>query len=114
MIEKKHVLAVKRFLPAKAVLARTGDLARRRTVSGGEALPLAGIVRARAYMGDPAASYDLLAADRVYRQVRIYLAGLRSRLRKKGIRVHAHVLRGPMVATIVDLAVRGEPGFDLT
>jgi hypothetical protein len=112
MLEKR-VLTVKRFLPANAVLARTAEIVRRHPASGREALPLAGIVRARAYMGDPTAPFDLIAADRVYRHVRMYLSGLRARLRKKGIRVHAHVLLGPMVAVIVDLAVREEPNLDL-
>jgi hypothetical protein len=48
-------------------------------------------------------------AERAYRDVRAYIARLRVRLRKKGIRVHAHVLLGPVVGTIADIALREHP-----
>jgi hypothetical protein len=51
------------------------------------------------------------AYDRAYARTRNYVRGLQARLRKNGTRVHAHVLFGPVVVTIIELAVREETDF---
>jgi nucleotide-binding universal stress UspA family protein len=64
-------------------------------------------VPATIYMSDPVPPVmDPKVIDQVYKNARNYLERLQSRLRKKGIQAHVHVSMGPVVGTIVDLAVR--------
>jgi hypothetical protein len=51
---------------------------------------------------DPPAS---IAIDRIYQNTRMYVRSLQSRLRRRGTAVHAHVARGPLINTIVELAM---------
>lgn len=55
----------------------------------------------------PSLPMDPRAIDPKYDAARIYLERLQSRLRKKGIRAHSHVLLGPVVQTMVDLYAHG-------
>jgi nucleotide-binding universal stress UspA family protein len=57
-------------------------------------------------LASPVATFDPGLIDRIHKQGRGYLERLQTRLKKKGMRAHVHVLLGPVVATIVDLAVR--------
>ena len=50
--------------------------------------------------------------ERVFKDARNYVRGLQTRLRKKGIRVHKHVLLGPVVTTIIDLVIPEENDLD--
>jgi hypothetical protein len=61
-------------------------------------------VSATEFLTDPALLPDLTNMDGMYARARSYLEGLQARLRRKGIRVHAHVLLGPVVQTIVGLS----------
>jgi hypothetical protein len=43
--------------------------------------------------------------DRIYQNTRMYVRSLQSRMRRRGTAVHAHVARGPLINTIVELAM---------
>jgi hypothetical protein len=52
-------------------------------------------------LGPPAS----FAIDRIYQNSRMYVRSLQSRMRRRGTAVHAHVARGPLINTIVELAM---------
>ena len=54
---------------------------------------------------DPPAS---LVIDRIYENTRMYVRSLQSRMRRRGTAVHAHVARGPLINTIVELSMAGK------
>jgi len=54
---------------------------------------------------DPPASF---AVDRIYQNTRMYVRSLQSRMRRRGTAVHAHVASGPVINTIVELAMGGK------
>ena len=91
---------------AEAVLPHVEDLARRSEKSQVVLLQVVEPVPATIYMADPGPPFDPKALDRDYKHSRGYLERIQTRLRKKGIQAHVHVLLGPVVTTIVDLAVR--------
>jgi hypothetical protein len=62
----------------------------------------------RALMHDTSQMVLAHGADRACAHARTYIRGLQGRLRKKGIRVHEHVVLNPIVRMIVDLAMREE------
>jgi len=91
---------------AERILSHVEDLACRYDKSQVLLLQVVEPVPATLYMSNPTPAIDPQLIDRVYKDARNYLERLQARLRKKGIRAHVHVLLGPVVATIVDLAVR--------
>ena len=91
---------------AETIIPHVEDLARRNDKSQVILLQVVEPVPATIYMADPVPPLDPTVIDRVYKDARSYLERLQARLRKKGIRAHVHVLLGPVVGTIVDLAVR--------
>ena len=91
---------------AEVILPHVVDLARRSGASQVLLLQVVEPVPATIYMSDPVPPLDPKVIDRVYKDARKYLERLQSRLRNKGIRAHVHVSLGPVVATIVDLALR--------
>jgi nucleotide-binding universal stress UspA family protein len=75
----------------------------------GQAGPaLAGHISVAIYTPGSSSPFNREAIARAYRQTRHYVRGLQARLRKKGIRVHEHVLLSPVVGTIIELAMREE------
>jgi hypothetical protein len=104
-VSERYVLHAKASSYAKLILTRSNAPARRRALTE----RLAAVEIVPAFMGDPGVFFDRMATERAYQDIRAYVAGLRVRLRKKGIRAHAHVLLGPIVGTIADLAAREEP-----
>jgi nucleotide-binding universal stress UspA family protein len=91
---------------AEAILPHVEDLARRYEKTQVVLLQVVEPVPATIYMTDPIPPLDPRVIDQVYKYARNYLERLQARLRKKGIRAHVHVSLGPVVGTIVDLAVR--------
>jgi nucleotide-binding universal stress UspA family protein len=91
---------------AETILPHVEDLARRYDKSQVILLRVAEPVPMTMYMSDPAPPLDPDAIDRVYKDARKYLERLQARLQKKGIQAHVHVLLGPVVPTIVDLAAQ--------
>jgi len=91
---------------AETILPHIEDLARRYDKSRVVLLQVVEPVPATVYMADPVPPLDPKVIDRVYKDARTYLEKLQSRLRKKGIHAHVHVLLGPVVASIVEVAVR--------
>lgn len=91
---------------AETILPHVEDLARRYGKSQVFLLQVVEPVPATIDMAGPIPPLDPRIVDRISRVARSYLERLQARLRKKGIRAHVHVLLGPVVATIVDLAMR--------
>ena len=91
---------------AEAILPHVEDLGQRHDRSQVILLQVVEPVPATIYLADPIPPMDPKAIDRVYKDARRYLEKIQARLRKKGIHAHVHVLIGPVVATIINLAVR--------
>ena len=91
---------------AETILPHVEDLARRTDKSQVLLLQVVEPVPATLSLSGPIPPLDPRLIDRGYKDARNYLERLQTRLRKKGIRAHVHVLLGPVVPTIADLAVR--------
>jgi nucleotide-binding universal stress UspA family protein len=91
---------------AEAILPHVEDLARRDDKSQVLLLQVVELVPTTIVMADAVAPLDQEAINLLYKEARNYLERLQALMRKKGIRAHVHVLLGPVVGTIVDLAVR--------
>lgn len=92
---------------AETILPHVEDLARRYAKSQVVLLQVVEPVPATIYLADPVPPVmDPRVIDQVYKNARRYLEGIQARLRRKGIQAHVHVSLGPVVATIIDLAIR--------
>jgi nucleotide-binding universal stress UspA family protein len=91
---------------AETILPHVEDLAHRYVKSQVVLLQVVEPIPATIDMAGPVPPLDPRVIDRIYKNAQNYLERLQARLRKKGIQAHVHVLLGPVVATIVDLAVR--------
>jgi nucleotide-binding universal stress UspA family protein len=91
---------------AEAILPHVEDLARRYDKSQVILLQVVEPIPATIYMADPIPPLDPKSIDLGYKAARRYLEKLQARMRKKGIQAHVHVLIGPVVGTIIDLAAR--------
>ena len=91
---------------AETIIATVEDLARRYDKSQVFLLQVVEPVPATINMADPIPPLDPQIIDRIYKDARAYLERLQTRLRKKGIHAHVHIALGPVVPTIIDLAVR--------
>jgi nucleotide-binding universal stress UspA family protein len=91
---------------AEAILTHVEDLARRYEKSQVVLLQVVEPVPETLYMSYPIPPLNPEAMDRVYKDARRYLEKIQARLKKKNIVAHVHVLFGPVVSTIVDLAGR--------
>lgn len=91
---------------AETILSSVEDLARRYEKAQVFLLQVVEPVPATIDMADPVPPLDPQMMDRVYKDARGYLEKLQARLKKKGIQAHVRLALGPVVPTIVDLAVR--------
>jgi nucleotide-binding universal stress UspA family protein len=92
---------------AEAILPHVEDLVRRYDKAQVLLLQVVEPVPATVYVAGPVpAVVDPLEIDQICKNDRKYLERLQTRLRKKGIHAHVHVSLGPVVGTIIDLAIR--------
>jgi nucleotide-binding universal stress UspA family protein len=90
---------------AEAVLPHVEDLARRYEKSQVVLLQVVEPIPVTVNLGS-VPPLDQEEIDREFKIARAYLEKLQARLRKKGILSRVHVVLGPVVPTIVDLAAR--------
>ncbi len=91
---------------AEAILPHVEDLARRYDKSQVSLLQVVELVPTTMFIADDVAPLDQAAINLVYKEARDYLERVQARLREKGIEAHVHVSLGPVVGTIIDLAVQ--------
>ena len=90
---------------AEAVLPHVEDLARRYDKSQLVLLQVVEPIPVTVNLGS-VSPLDQEEIDREFKIARAYLEKLQARLRKKGILSRVHVVLGPVVPTIVELAAR--------
>ncbi len=103
---KKILVPLDGSTRAEKILPHVEDLVRRNVKAQVVLLQVVEPVPATINMAYGMPPMDARVIDQFYEGARSYLERLQARLRKKGIRAHVHVLLGPVVATIIDLAVR--------
>jgi nucleotide-binding universal stress UspA family protein len=91
---------------AEKILSHVEDLARRYDKSKVVLIQVVEPLPVTVNLGDYVPPLDQQELDRENKDARAYLERLQARLRKKGIHAQVYVVLGPVVATIVDLAVR--------
>ena len=91
---------------AEAILPHVEDLASRYNKSLVVLLQVVEPIPVSVNLGDYVAPLDQEELDRDFKVARTYLEKLQARLLKKGIQSRVHVVLGPVVPTIVDLAAR--------
>jgi nucleotide-binding universal stress UspA family protein len=91
---------------AEAILPHVEDLARRSDKAEVILLQVVEPVPATINLAAPIPPLDPGVIDLIYKDARGYLERVQQRLRGKGIRAHVHVSLGPVVPTIIDVAVQ--------
>jgi nucleotide-binding universal stress UspA family protein len=91
---------------AETILEHVKDLAQRSDQSQVLLLQVVELVPTTIAVADAAGPLDQEAINLLRREAREYLETIQTRLQRNNIEVHVHVLLGPVVTTIVDLAVQ--------
>ena len=91
---------------AEKILLHVEDLAHRYSKSQVVLLQVVEPIPVSVNLGNYVPPLEKEEIDREFKVARAYLEKLRGRLQRKGILARVHVLLGPVVPTIVDLAAR--------
>jgi nucleotide-binding universal stress UspA family protein len=91
---------------AEAILPHVEELAHRYDKSQVLLLQVIELVPTTIFISDAVAPLNQEAINIVYKEARDYLERLQARLQENGIEAHVHVSLGPVVGTIIELAVQ--------
>jgi nucleotide-binding universal stress UspA family protein len=103
---KKVLVPLDGSTRAETILEHVEDLAQRYDQSQVLLLQVVELVPTTIAVADAAGPLDQETINLLRKEARDYLETIQARLQKKGIEAHVYVLLGPVVATIVDLAVQ--------
>ena len=103
---KKVLVPLDGSTRAETILGHVEDLAQRYDQSQVLLLQVVELVPTPIAVADAAGPLDQETINLLRKEARDYLETIQARLQRNGIKAHVHVLLGPVVATIVDLAVQ--------